>query len=360
MLTTKTITIEGLSKKFGSITAVEPTSLTIPGGEFVTLLGPSGCGKTTLLRMIAGLEIPTMGRLYLQEEDITSVPANHRDTSIMFQDYALFPHKTVQGNIEFGLRVRGVSKEERTKRARQALDRVRLPDMASRYPSELSGGQKQRVALARCLVIEPSVLLLDEPLSALDANLREEMQVELKTIQRDLGITFIAVTHDQQEALSISDRIILMRDGAVEQDGRPHDVYNSPRSQFVAKFIGNSNIFQGRAKKIDSDLIEVDVGEKRPWKCHNPWCVPINESDNLVCIAVRPEAIEVTDTEPANQNSIRGEVAQTLFFGSYAKIRISLSSGHEVTAIVDKASSVPTGEQVVMQFAPESCTVVYE
>jgi putative spermidine/putrescine transport system ATP-binding protein len=241
------IEIRNLAKAFGSVKAVDGVSLDIGSGEFITLLGPSGSGKTTVLRMVAGFEDPDSGSISLDGEDITHLPPFDRDVNTVFQDYALFPHMTIQENVEYGLRTRKVPKAERAKQALEAIASVKLEQTADRLPHQLSGGQRQRIALARALVLRPRVLLLDEPLGALDRQLREEMQVELKKIQRDAGITFIFVTHDQEEAMRMSDRIVVFNEGRVEQVGTPQEVYNKPATRFVAGFLGAANILSGEA-----------------------------------------------------------------------------------------------------------------
>jgi len=243
------IEIRNLAKAFGAVKAVDDVSLDIESGEFITLLGPSGSGKTTVLRLIAGFEQPDAGTIHLSGEDITSLPPFDRNVNTVFQDYALFPHMTVQHNVEYGLRTRKVPKAQRAEQARQAIASVKLEHALDRLPHQLSGGQRQRIALARAMVLRPKVLLLDEPLGALDRQLREEMQVELKNIQRDAGITFVFVTHDQEEAMRMSDRIVIFNEGRVEQIGTPKQVYGSPATRFVAGFLGAANIISGDAAK---------------------------------------------------------------------------------------------------------------
>lgn len=243
------IEIRGLAKSFGTVRAVDGVDLDIESGEFITLLGPSGSGKTTVLRMIAGFEDPDSGTITLNGEDITHLPPFDRDVNTVFQDYALFPHMTIQENVEYGLRTRRVPKAERARQALESIASVKLEQTADRLPHQLSGGQRQRIALARALVLRPRVLLLDEPLGALDRQLREEMQVELKKMQRDAGITFIFVTHDQEEALRMSDRVVVFNEGRVEQIGTPQAVYNQPATKFVAGFLGAANIFSGEGAR---------------------------------------------------------------------------------------------------------------
>ncbi|MBK0397855.1 ABC transporter ATP-binding protein [Limibaculum sp. M0105] len=253
------VTLTDIVKRFGSFTAVHRMSLEIPEGSFVTLLGPSGCGKTTTLRMVAGLLDPTEGDISIKGRRVNDLPIHKRNLGLVFQNYALFPHKTVADNIAFGLKYRGVPRDEAAKRVADALELVQLPHVAERYPKQLSGGQQQRIALARAIVIEPDVLLLDEPLSALDANLREDMRVELKRIQHRIGVTTLFVTHDQSEALAMSDRIVVMSAGRVEQTGPPEEVYNTPASEFVARFLGASNIIDARAGGGSGDGIALDA-----------------------------------------------------------------------------------------------------
>ncbi|MFC2969726.1 ABC transporter ATP-binding protein [Acidimangrovimonas pyrenivorans] len=253
------VELKGLTKSFGAVKAVQEANITFEEGSFTTLLGPSGCGKTTILRMIAGLETPTSGDILVAGNRVNEVPIHKRNLGIVFQNYALFPHRTIGENIAFGLKYRKVPKSTFAEKVRTALDVVRLPGVEDRYPSQLSGGQQQRIALARAIVIEPDVLLLDEPLSALDANLREEMRVELKAIQHRIGVTSVFVTHDQSEALAMSDRIVVMSAGNVEQIGEPEEVYNRPASEFVADFLGASNIVEAKVGSKDASAVVLEV-----------------------------------------------------------------------------------------------------
>lgn len=253
------VTLTNIVKRFGSFTALHPMSMEIAEGSFVTLLGPSGCGKTTTLRMIAGLLDPTEGEIAIKGRRMNDVPIHKRNLGLVFQNYALFPHKTIAENVAFGLKYRDVSRADAERRVGEALDLVQLPELGDRYPRELSGGQQQRIALARALVIEPDVLLLDEPLSALDANLREDMRVELKRIQHRIGVTTVFVTHDQSEALAMSDRVVVMSNGRVEQIGAPEDVYNNPQSEFVARFLGASNVLEAQCIGIDGDSVAIET-----------------------------------------------------------------------------------------------------
>jgi putative spermidine/putrescine transport system ATP-binding protein len=260
------IRLRGLRKVFGHVVAVDGIDLDIADGEFFAVLGPSGSGKTTVLRMIAGFEVPTAGTIELGGVDATRVPPFRRDVNTVFQDYALFPHMSVAENVGYGLRVRRVGRQERTRRVAEALELVRLPDVGKRKPAELSGGQRQRIALARALINRPRVLLLDEPLGALDLKLREQMQVELKAIQRDVGVTFVFVTHDQDEALTLCDRLAVMHDGRIEQVGAADEVYERPATRFVAEFVGTSNVIAGEvAHRLLGSQQAVSV---RPEKIH--------------------------------------------------------------------------------------------
>lgn len=251
------LTLQNLNKQFGEFTAVRDMTLSIEKGEFVSLLGPSGCGKTTTLQMIAGLLEPTSGQILLDGRDISHTPPNKRGLGIVFQSYALFPHMTAVDNVAFGLEMRGVGKAERLERAHKALAQVKLDQFSHRFPKEMSGGQRQRVALARALVIEPPVLLLDEPLSNLDAKLREDMRLELRLLQQEIGVTTILVTHDQEEALSMSDRIVVMKQGEMEQIAAPLDLYERPVSTFVSDFVGKTNLFEAQA--LDAQTVRIDT-----------------------------------------------------------------------------------------------------
>lgn len=315
MSKTPAIKLTGLTKTFGSVNAVAGVDLEIDQGEFFSMLGPSGSGKTTVLRMIAGFEQPTSGKVELFGQDVTAVPPFDRDVNTVFQDYALFPHMTVLQNVEYGLRVRGIGKASREKQAKEALALVRLEGYGDRSPAQLSGGQRQRVALARALVVEPKVLLLDEPLGALDLKLREQMQVELKEIQRRLGITFIFVTHDQEEALTLSDRIAVFSEGKIVQLGTAEDVYRKPANTFVANFVGTSTVFTAAEAKAV-------LGENR--EC-----------------AIRPEHIEIIKgSAPSGSIVLDGKVAESIFLGASTRIVIDLKSGKRISVLEqnDKAS----------------------
>lgn len=287
------ISIRGLTRSFGDVHAVTGIDLDIYEGEFITLLGPSGSGKTTVLRMIAGFEKPDAGSISLSGKDVSQLPPYERDVNTVFQDYALFPHMNVLSNIEYGLRVKGVAKAERLERATEALHQVRLEGYGERKPSQLSGGQRQRVALARALVNRPSVLLLDEPLGALDLKLREQMQIELKALQRAVGITFIFVTHDQEEALTMSDRIAVFNQGKIEQLGTPREIYDSPRSSFVSEFVGQTNKIQIADEKIN----------------------------------IRPEYITISNTHIEDSRVAKGVLKDIIFVGATTRYLVETDFG---------------------------------
>ncbi len=267
---TPDVTLSGISKRYGDVVAIDHVDLEVAPGEFFTMLGPSGSGKTTTLRMIAGFDVPDTGRVQIAGQDVTDLPAYDREVNTVFQDYALFPHMTVAENVEYGLRVAGVAKGERGSRAADALEMVRLGDYGTRKPAELSGGQRQRVALARAIVNQPRVLLLDEPLGALDLKLREQMQVELKSIQSDVGITFIYVTHDQEEALTMSDRVAVFNEGRIEQVGPPAEIYERPGNPFVAGFVGTSNLLErnGQRFTVRPEKVRLVDGAATPTGLH--------------------------------------------------------------------------------------------
>lgn len=308
------IRLSGLTKEFtsakgGALTAVDHVDLEIAAGEFFSMLGPSGSGKTTVLRLIAGFERPTSGTIELFGQDVTAKAPFDRDVNTVFQDYALFPHMSVLDNVAYGLRVRGMGRKERRERASKALAAVRLESLADRKPSQLSGGQRQRVALARATVVEPKVLLLDEPLGALDLKLREQMQVELKQIQREIGITFIFVTHDQEEALTLSDRIAVFNAGRIEQLGTPRELYEAPASRFVADFVGTSNLF-------DPDRSHVLIGRAGEH-------------------TIRPEKLTLS-SEPGSGEGIRsapGTVVESIYVGNAIRRVVDLDAGMRVTVL---------------------------
>jgi len=302
--------IENINKNFEEIVALSDVSLNIDSGEFFTLLGPSGCGKTTLLRIIAGLELPDTGKVFLDGEDITPLPARKRQVNTVFQSYALFPHLTIFENVAFGLRSRKFSESEVRKRVSKRLEMLGLEEMEKRRPDQLSGGQKQRVALARALVNEPEVLLLDEPMSALDAKLRTRVQLELRRLQQKLGRAFILVTHDQDEALVVSDHIAVMNGGKVVQSGTPIDVYDNPKTKFVAKFLGAANLIDCKTsgKGVETDIGFLHLKESPTWERGT--------------VAIRPEWIRISKNKP-DKNGVRGRIDEIIYRGADYDLTIS-------------------------------------
>ncbi|MEE8527049.1 MAG: ABC transporter ATP-binding protein [Gammaproteobacteria bacterium] len=321
------IQIEGISKHFGEFVAVDSVSLDIYQGELFSILGSSGCGKTTLLRILAGLEVPTNGHISIDGVDMTNVPAYERPVNMMFQSYALFPHMTVEQNVAYGLKKEKVPAPELKDRVRQILELVQLSSFTARKPDQLSGGQQQRVALARALVKRPKVLLLDEPLAALDKKLREHTQFELVNIQDRLGVTFVVVTHDQEEAMTLSTRIAVMNEGRFVQVGTPGEIYEHPETRFTADFIGKINMFDGVVNTIVGNAVEIHCKE-----LNDPISVPCDLSltvDASVAVAVRPEKIFISKEPPesADRISIKGIVLDLGYFGNLSLYRVRLSSG---------------------------------
>ncbi|MGY6535252.1 MAG: ABC transporter ATP-binding protein [Pararhodobacter sp.] len=352
------VQLNDIVKRFGSFVAVDKTSLTIPEGAFVTLLGPSGCGKTTTLRMIAGLLDPTEGEIVIGGRRVNDVPIHKRNLGLVFQNYALFPHKTVAENVAFGLRYRKVPRDEISRRVKMALELVQLPQVGGRYPKALSGGQQQRIALARAIVIEPDVLLLDEPLSALDANLREDMRVELKRIQERIGVTTVFVTHDQSEALAMSDRIVVMSNGKVEQVGAPADVYNTPASEFVARFLGASNILDGRclSRGAEGALLEVPVFGK--------VMVPSAKAPHLggagpAKLVIRAERLVLRDTAPDGGLMSAPATIDAVDYQGQAARYFLRAGDHSLQAInmIDERP-FPAGADVHMTLRPQDCAAL--
>jgi spermidine/putrescine transport system ATP-binding protein len=324
----ETVRLVNLSKKFGSIVAVDNLDISIEPGEFVTLLGPSGCGKSTTLRMLGGFETPTSGQIFLGEDDVTNIPPNRRNVNMVFQDYALFPHMTVGQNISFGLELKGLGKNEIEERVISLLDFMQLDGYKARRPDELSGGQRQRVALARALAPDPKVLLLDEPLGALDAKLRKQVQIELKSIQKRTGKTFIFVTHDQEEALTMSDRILVMNEGHLEQDGAPKDLYFHPESRFVADFVGETNMLSCTVKGTEGTTVVLD------WQGHElrGQCRSGDPKDGQkVDAVIRPEKVTCHASDPGDGTAIEGRVTQSIFKGSYTTVGVMIGENESTT-----------------------------
>jgi spermidine/putrescine transport system ATP-binding protein len=323
------VRLEELCKVFGDVTAVESIDVHMPPGEFFTMVGPSGCGKTTTLRMIAGFERPTSGRILLDGADVAQTPPHKRNVNTVFQSYALFPHLTVAENVAFGLKYRKASRDEKKKAVAEMLELVRLPGYERRKPHELSGGQQQRVALARALVLRPRVLLLDEPLGALDARLRKDLQVELKALQEDIGVTFVFVTHDQEEALTMSDRIAVMNEGRVEQAGPPQAVYEDPETLFVADFLGVSNLITATAEGQDGDCCNLKVAE-RTLRARQGAI----DSRGEVKMMIRPERVGVEPAGADGLNRVPGLVEHIVFLGSFRELRVRILGGSLIKAVL--------------------------
>jgi spermidine/putrescine transport system ATP-binding protein len=330
--------IEGVTRRFGDFTAVDNVSLAIEAGEFFTLLGPSGCGKTTLLRMIAGFDAPDGGRILLNGADLADLPPESRPVRTVFQSYALFPHMTVEGNIAFPLKMAQTPAAGIPAKVAAALEDVRLTGFGRRYPNELSGGQKQRVAIARALVTHPTVLLLDEPLAALDAKLREEMQIELINLQKEVGITFVYVTHDQTEALALSHRIAVMNKGKVEQVDEPAKIYGFPTTRFVADFIGHCNLLSGPVRDTAGGIVTVEVAGLGPVRVA---AAATPAPGRPGTIALRPEKIRIGAAAPADtpDNHCRGTVSDLLYLGDVTVYKVDTPGGQKVEALLANSAS---------------------
>ncbi|ASV83864.1 ABC transporter family protein [Ochrobactrum quorumnocens] len=335
--------IKGLGKEYGSVTALEPSNLTVHTGEFVTLLGPSGSGKTTLLQMISGLVEPTHGQLWVDGKNYTHTAVNKRDMGLVFQHYALFPHMTVSENIAFPLKMRGTNSKEVSARVSETLAKVQLEKFASRFPRELSGGQQQRVALARCFVYRPQIILMDEPLGALDKNLREHMQFEIKRLHREFGTTVIYVTHDQEEALVLSDRICLMNHARIEQLGTPRQIYSEPETVFAAKFIGMSNILGGKIAGLSGDHALVDT-QQGQFPVLNKHKLPVGSDAHIV---LRPEQMKQGLNESVNVSTITGTVSEVIYVGSDTRLLVTLKDGETIIVLHDGVSTMPSAGDAI-------------
>jgi putative spermidine/putrescine transport system ATP-binding protein/spermidine/putrescine transport system ATP-binding protein len=346
------IAMRGVEKRFGSVVAVCDVNLAVAAGEFVALLGPSGCGKTTTLRMIAGLEQPTKGDILVKGRRVNDVPVHRRNFGMVFQNLALFPHKTAFENVAFGLKYRKVDRGEIARRVQRALEIVRLPHVEERLPAQLSGGQQQRIAVARAIVIEPDLLLFDEPLSALDAGLREEMRIELKRIQRTLGITTVFVTHDQSEALSMADRVIVLRDGRIEQEGTPDDVYNRPVSEFVARFFGQVNEFTGTVVGTEGSCLVVRLNDRATVKVAAAGQAP----GSSIRLLLRAERLQIAPRFPreAGASVVTGTVMASDYLGMLARYTVD-AGGLLLTALQPVSEGVmANGTAVEMRIGADA------
>ena len=344
-----TIEFEGVTKRYGDVVAVRDLTIALAAGTLTALLGPSGCGKTTMLRLIAGLELPTSGIVRIGGRDVSNVPASERDVSMVFQSYALFPHMTVVENVRYGLDVAGVARHDAIARAQDALASVGLRGFDARLPAELSGGQQQRVALARALVLEPSVLLFDEPLSNLDARLRRQMREEIRDLQKRLGLTVVYVTHDQAEAMAVSDRIVVMNHGAVAQEGAPRDLYERPRDGFVAGFMGDANRVTGVLTRRDDALADVDIAGARIALAHRGL------PDGEVALSIRPESITLG---AAGTSPLAGTVRKATYLGNVMEYTVDTAVG-ELFAVSNAVSTpLAAGAAVAVHFAPHGVVVI--
>jgi spermidine/putrescine transport system ATP-binding protein len=352
---TAPVSIAKATKTFGSFTALDDVSLDIAAGEFIVLLGPSGCGKTTLLSILGGFLTPTRGRIAIGGREMTNVPPARRPTTTMFQDYALFPHMKLKENVGFGLRMRGVGKVERDERARSFLDLVGLKASAEKKPHELSGGQRQRVALARALAVDPDVLLLDEPLGALDLKLRRQMQDELKAIQKRVGTTFVHVTHDQEEAMAIADRIVVMNQGRIEDFGPPTDIYMRPRSLFSAAFMGEVNLVSGTVRSLDAAHAQVETALGRITLAHRNFTAAPPSGGQKVTLCIRPEHLRRSG-EASEATTALGDamVTSTAFFGTHHRchLRSARVPGIAIIAHMPQSTDVAVGQTVALAVNP--------
>ena len=354
------VQFKGIFKRFGKVVAVEKMNFDIEEGSLVTLLGPSGCGKTTLLRMVAGLEEPTEGDIFIKGVRINDTPIHKRNLGMIFQNYALFPHKTIFDNVAFGLKYRDVSKEEIKQKVTRTLEMVRLPGVENRMPSQLSGGQQQRIAMARAIVIEPDVLLMDEPLSALDENLREEMRREVGNLQHMLGVTTIFVTHDQREALSMSDKILVMKDGRKQQEGGPESVYNEPANHFVADFLGHSNFIQGEVVDVDDHRVNVKIETGDVLFAENKGGFSKGDQVEMIVRAQRFDAFPRDEFKPVDgMNHFEGRIKDRSYMGGEVSYFIEMETGREIHIIsMMRTQLYNVGESVSVQVAPHHCHLI--
>jgi len=359
-LSTPAVQLLGLSKYFGSVRAVARMDLDIAEGSLTTILGPSGCGKTTILRIIAGLENPTEGDIYIKGKRVNETPIHKRNIGMIFQNYALFPHKTIFDNVAFGLKYRNLPKNQIREKVKGALELVRLPGIEDRMPSQISGGQQQRIALARAIVIEPDLLLMDEPLSALDEHLREEMRGELGKLQKILGVTTVFVTHDQREALSMSDKIVIMKDGEKQQDGPPEEIFNYPVNHFIANFLGHSNFFDGVITSTADRFITVRTAGGAEYKIELAGSWAVGEKVEVV---VRAQQFDLDAKGKAlrhgNINLFDGKIKDRSYMGGEVRYFIELESGTLIHVITDiKASLFKVSDEVSVYVAAKDCRLL--
>jgi len=342
-MTDDVVHIEHVNKRFGKVTALDDMNIRIKRGEFVTFLGPSGCGKSTTLRILGGFERPDSGSVYLSGQDVTHLPPNRRKVNMVFQDYALFPHMTVRQNVAFGLELKGMTRAAIDARISEILTFLELMPLIERYPDQISGGQRQRAALARALAPDPELLLLDEPLGALDARLRAQVQIELKSIQRSTGKTFFFVTHDQDEALTMSDRIVVMNNGRIEQDGTPEDLYLRPETRFVAEFIGETNMLQGRITGVSNGTGQIE------WQGHAlRGTTKKGAAGQGVAASIRLEKVRLSVDRPSADNAVAGHVVSSLFKGNRQIFEVKTKGNQSIlaTGFQNEAAQFPPGSPV--------------
>ena len=354
------VRFQGIEKRFGDVAAVKKMDLEIPEGSFVTLLGPSGCGKTTLLRMLAGLESPSSGDIFIRGKRINNIPIHKRNLGMIFQNYALFPHKSIFDNIAFGLKYRNFPKAQIREKVENALEMVRLPGVGNRLPAQLSGGQQQRIALARAIIIEPDVLLMDEPLSALDENLREDMRREIDNLQQQIGVTTIFVTHDQREALSMSDKVVVMKNGVIQQEGAPEEVYNNSANHFVADFLGHSNFISAKVTRIGKDEITVQLENGTTCRCITD---SVFQTGNLAEIVIRAQkftiGLQKDFVDKEGLNAFFGRITDRSYMGGEVSYFVELENGQVLHAIgLVKYAPYKMGENVFLQVPPEHCRLL--
>ncbi|MGF7013160.1 ABC transporter ATP-binding protein [Ornithinibacillus bavariensis] len=356
MLGVQMVKLEHVTKEFDDTTVVDDLNLDIKAGEFLTLLGPSGCGKTTTLRMIAGFEKPTSGKILLNGNQVDDMEPYKREVNTVFQSYSLFPHMNVYDNVAFGLKMKKVGKEEIKERVTKALKLVQLEEYGTRKPKQLSGGQQQRIAIARAIVNNPKVLLLDEPLGALDLKLRKQMQLELKHLQQTLNITFIYVTHDQEEALTMSDRIVVMNKGKIEQIGTPREIYEKPRTRFVADFIGQTNILDGNVSAVNGDMATLELADQTI-EIPNSSEVALKEHAFL---SVRPEKMKVSNTPIEGPINLKCTFKEKIYVGSVTKIVVRLSDGKELTINEshENIAELTNNNDVYVSWNPENAVML--